>query len=223
MPDFELAAILSRTDAGSARCWLSPSVQVQDDWLGRTNRTAWMHCAATDDIRDEIRQVLGGPGIYIWVLPIGAGEGAYRFLHVGKASRSIEARQKVHLRHACSGTDPLWYPTGNDIEYGRLECRESVLGNASNTQRPPWDQLERHLSPVRILCISLAGAGPETLSDIDILESALLEAAVAHFAKRPDDCGWRHVSNTKGKVARTSSAQAAAAKLAINRVLPLLA
>lgn len=219
LPDFKLAGVISEAETGSASCWLSPSVQVEEKWLdSRVNRTAWMLDTATDDIRDEVRQVLGGPGVYVWLLPIESGERAYRFLHVGKAPASIEARQKEHFRNACNGTDYLWYPVDDEIAKGRLDCLQSDVGSP-----PLWADLEKHLSSVRILCISLPDTRHDVKSDVAILESALLDAAVAHFAKVTGHrhCGWCHVSNSQGRTkGRIDGKQRDSTKTAINAVLP---
>lgn len=215
LPDFELAGVIPGAETGSASCWLSPSVQVEEKWFKRVNRTAWMGAATTDETRDEVERVLSGPGVYLWLLPTGGGEHAYRFLHVGKASANIEARQKEHFRNACNGKDHLWYPVDDKIADGRLDCLKSDVG------RPPlWADLEKRLSPVRILCISLPKTRQNVKSEVAMLESALLDAAVAHFAKLTSKDGWCHVSNSRGKTKNIEGEQIDAARMAINEVLP---
>lgn len=216
LPDFELAGVIPGAETGSASCWLSPSVQVEEKWFKRVNRTAWMRAATTDETRDEVESVLSGPGVYLWLLPTGGRERAYRFLHVGKASASIEARQKEHFRNACNGKDHLWYPDGDDIKYGKL-----VYLKSDEKQPPLWSDLKKRLSPVRILCISLPTTRPDVKSEVAILESALLQAAVAHFAKQTSNCGWCYVSNSQGRtIGRIDGNQRDAARTAMNAVLP---
>ena len=156
-------------------------------------------------LREE--PLLGGKGLYIWLLP---RKGGLRFLHVGisaKGQSTLATRTKHHCRFAFH-TDPLHEYDKDQGEFGLLKKRRGPY------KRPDSTAVVSFLTDIRILYLC-----PDKADDTSLIRP--LEGALAHGARLAYG-GDGQITNTLSKVTGHDDSICTLACQELNRVLPIL-